>query len=270
MNLKTITIVIVVLVIIVPIASYAGFQYAEPKKVVVKDGSTVSLWYYGYIINDGNALIFSTNMKSVANNNTTYPKAPDFKYSPPFTLLNDTVGSGKLIKGLEDGLIGMAKGQTGIITVPPSVGYGLMNSSLIHKVSLYGSTSVFQRMSVTQFKSVYNTTPATGETLKNPIYGWNSVILSYNSTSVYIENEPEIGSQYFPYNSTTGFSIFVDNITGQGSTSVINYYTGVTNGTILPNGSYISGVTNGYYYLNGNSFLVGKTLYFYVDIVKVS
>lgn len=270
MNLKTLAIIIIALVIIVPSASYAGLQYLEPKKEIIKDGSTVSLWYYGYIIIDGNPLIFDTNMQSIANNNTTYPKASDFTYHPPFTPLNDTVGSGSMIKGFENGLVGMAKGQTGIITVTPSLGYGLENTSLIYKVSINGSVSLYQKMNLSQFQSLYNTTPGAGEILKNPIYGWNVSILSSNSSSIYIENEPNIGSQYFPYNSTDGFSIFVENVTGSGSSSTINYYTSVTNGTIIGNSLYVSGVSDGYYYLNQNSYLVGKTLYFYVDISKVS
>jgi hypothetical protein len=93
--------------------------------------------------------------------------------------------------------------------------------------------------------------------------------MSFNSYYAYIENEPLVGGQYFPYNHTQGFSIVVNNITGSGNNSTIEYSTLAVNGTVLPSGSYISGVSNGFYYLNSNPYLAGKTLYFYVEIVSV-
>ena len=51
-----------------------------------------------------------------------------FNSSKPLNVsggLNDTVGSGSLVPGFDNGLVGMAKGQTSTITVIPSQGYGL-------------------------------------------------------------------------------------------------------------------------------------------------
>jgi FKBP-type peptidyl-prolyl cis-trans isomerase 2 len=190
-------------------------------------------------------------MASVANNNTTYPKAPDFTYHPPFTPLNDTVGSGQMIKGFDQGLIGMAQGQSGIIVVPPNIGYGNINESLISKINISGYVKVF---------------PVNGELLTSPIYGWPVQVKSYNQYYVYIQNIPQIGVQYFPYQGISGFSIIPDSIN---SNNTISYYFAVTNGTILPNGAYISYVGSTYFELNKNPYLAGKTLYFYVDIIKV-
>lgn len=270
MNSKTLAIIIIALVIIVPSASYGGLQYLEPKKDVVAVGSNVSLWYYGYVIVNGNPLVFDTNMQSIANNNTSYPKAPDFTYHPPFTVLNDTVGSGGMIKGFDNGLVGMAKGQSGIITVAPSQGYGLTNQSLVHKVSLNGSVPMYQVLNYTQFTGIYNTTPLSGEVLNSPYYGWKVLILSYNSSTIFLQNEPVTGQQYFPFNTTKEFSIVVESTSGTGLNTMINYNTQVTIGAKLPNSFYVSSVSGGYYYLDSNSYLVGKTLYFYVDIVSIS
>jgi len=269
MQLKTLIIILIVLVIAVPTAAYSASVYMEPKEKIIKDGSQVSLWYYGYIMVDGTPLIFDTNMASVANNNLTYQKAPDFKYHPPFTPLNDTVGSGQMIKGFDNGLIGMAQGQSGLLVIPPSLGYGIENKSLIHKENTSGSVPVYQEFSLSQFQSLFNTTPGNGEILKSPIYGWEVTVLSYNGTTVFIENDPNAGQEYFPFSNVSGLGIEVSNITGSGSSTIINYYASVTNGTLLPDGAYISGVGPGYYYLNYNSYLVGRTLYFYVQIVSV-
>ncbi|MCL4447424.1 MAG: FKBP-type peptidyl-prolyl cis-trans isomerase [Candidatus Thermoplasmatota archaeon] len=269
MQFRTLIILLIALVIIVPVASYGAYHYVQPRLNVIKQGDNVSLWYYGYIVIDGTPLIFDTNMASIASNNSSYPKAPDFTYHPPFTVLNDTVGSGSMIKGFDNGLVGMAKGQSGVITVSPSLGYGLENTSKITKHSINGSVPAYQVMNYTAFRAEFGVFPNQGETLKNPEYGWSVYVMSFNGWYTQIENEPVVGGQYFPYNSTYGFSIVVKNITGSGNNTTIDYYTSIVNGTMLTSSSYVSAVTGSYYYVNGNSYLAGKTLYFYVQIVTV-
>ncbi|MEM0127177.1 MAG: FKBP-type peptidyl-prolyl cis-trans isomerase [Thermoplasmatales archaeon] len=269
MQLRSLLIILMVLVVAIPVASYGGYNYAQHRELVIKPGDNVSLWYYGYIIVNGNPLIFDTNMASVANNNVTYPKAPDFKYHPPFKPLNDTVGSGTMIKGFDDGLVGMAKGQTGIIVVPPAEGYGLENSSLIKKIPINGSVPVYQTMNYSAFTSIFNTSPVAGSFVRDPITGWDVYVISFNGYYANIENEAQVGYRYFPYKNITGFSILVQNITGSGKNSQINFTTLIINGTILPSGSYVSEISGGYYYLNSNPYLAGRTLYFYVDIISV-
>lgn len=270
MNFRTLIILLIALVIVVPVASYEGFHYVEPKEQVVASGDNVSLWYYGYITINGNKLIFDTNMASVANNNTTYPKAPDFSYHPHFKVLNDTVGSGSLVKGFDNGLIGMAKGETSTIVVPPSLGYGLMNTSLIVKVPLAGTVSMYQQMNATDFQTEFKETPIVGETLKSPALGWDVYVMNVQGDTVKIQNQPVTGTQYFPYPNVKGFSIIDEKVTGTGMNTTINYYTSVANGTLLPIGAYVSEISGSYYYLNGNSYLVGRTLYFVVQVVTVS
>lgn len=269
MQFRSLIILLIALVIIVPVASYGTYHYLQPKLTVVKQGDNVSLWYYGYVVVGGSPLIFDTNIANIANNNVTYPKAPDFKYHPPFSVLNDSVGSGSMIKGFDSGIEGMAKGQSGNITISPSMGYGLEKTSLITKHSINGTVPTYEVLNNTTFKSVFGVSPRQGETLKSPYYGWNVYVLSFNGWYVEIENEPAAGGQYYPYSSTNGISIIAENISGSGNSSTIGYYTSVVNGTIISNSSYVSAVSGGYYYLNGNSYLAGKTLYFYVDIVSV-
>ncbi|MEM0128006.1 MAG: FKBP-type peptidyl-prolyl cis-trans isomerase [Thermoplasmatales archaeon] len=269
MQFRTLIVILMVLVIAVPVAAYGSYSYIQHKEIVIKPGDNVSLWYYGYIIVNGNPLVFDTNMASVANNNVTYIKAPDFKYHPPFTPLNDTVGSGTMIKGFDDGLIGMAKGQTGLITVSPSQGYGLENLSQIKKIPVNETVPVYETLNYSTFMSTFNTSPVAGALVRNPATGWYVYVISFNGYYANIENEPQIGQRYFPYENVTGFSILVQNITGSGKNSEIQFTMLLINGTILPSGSYISGISNGYYYLNSNPYLAGKTLYFYVDIISV-
>lgn len=44
------------------------------------------------------------------------------------------IGSGQVIKGFDQGVLGMKKGEEKIITIPPSEGYGVHNPELLKKI----------------------------------------------------------------------------------------------------------------------------------------
>src|SRR3989338_1686174 len=44
------------------------------------------------------------------------------------------IGSGQVIKGFDQGVMGMKKGEEKIITIPPSDGYGAHNPELLKKI----------------------------------------------------------------------------------------------------------------------------------------
>ncbi len=50
------------------------------------------------------------------------------------TPLEFTVGSGQVISGFDEAVIGMTPGTTKIVTIPPEKGYGLYNKSLVFRV----------------------------------------------------------------------------------------------------------------------------------------
>lgn len=58
--------------------------------------------------------------------------------------LNFTVGAGQLIKGFDNGVVGMRLNQSKTLTLPPGEAYGEVNQSLIVAVprSDFGNTSV--------------------------------------------------------------------------------------------------------------------------------
>ena len=65
-------------------------------------------------------------------------KQPDGKIiaaSPNNKPLGFTIGKGKVLKGLESGVIGMQAGQTRTIAVTPDQGYGHRNPDLVITVS---------------------------------------------------------------------------------------------------------------------------------------
>ncbi len=75
---------------------------------VVSNGDNVSVYYSGSY---ANGTVFQSN----------FGKTP----------LNFTVGANEMIKGFDQGVIGMKVGETKNITIPPSEAYGEVNQSLI-------------------------------------------------------------------------------------------------------------------------------------------
>ncbi|MEM5948483.1 peptidylprolyl isomerase [Spirochaetia bacterium 38H-sp] len=56
-----------------------------------------------------------------------------FAASPPDAPLIFIIGSGMIIKGLEEGIIGMHVGETRTIIVPPEKGYGLWDKNAVQR-----------------------------------------------------------------------------------------------------------------------------------------
>src|SRR5574341_1651987 len=88
----------------------------------VKNGDTVAVDYTGSL-EDGT--VFDTSIESVARENNLL--APGREYKP----LNFTVGKGMVIKGFDEGVIGMKVGDSKTLTIPPEKAYGPINPAMI-------------------------------------------------------------------------------------------------------------------------------------------
>jgi len=77
----------------------------------VKDGDTVKVYYTGKL-EDGT--VFDSS-----------------KEGEPLEL---TIGAGNVIEGFEKGVIGMERGSSKTVTIPPEEAYGSMNEELVAKV----------------------------------------------------------------------------------------------------------------------------------------
>ncbi len=84
-----------------------------PTGSVVKNGDNISVYYTGRLTN---GTVFNTNVGS----------------SP----LNFTVGSGEVIKGFDNAVLGMSLFQSKVVTIPANEAYGPVNPSLIVSVPL--------------------------------------------------------------------------------------------------------------------------------------
>lgn len=83
----------------------------------IATGDAVTIEYTGRL-DDGT--VFDTSRESVAEEAGLAEAQPDREYTP----LTVEVGAGQVIEGMEDGLIGLAAGETETLTIPPEKAYG--------------------------------------------------------------------------------------------------------------------------------------------------
>jgi FKBP-type peptidyl-prolyl cis-trans isomerase 2 len=84
--------------------------------MAIQAGDTVTIEYTGRL-EDGT--VFDTSRESVAE--TEMEDVPPGHAFDPLTV---EIGAGRIIDGLEDGLIGATAGDTPTVTIPPADGYG--------------------------------------------------------------------------------------------------------------------------------------------------
>jgi FKBP-type peptidyl-prolyl cis-trans isomerase 2 len=83
----------------------------------ITTGDSVTLEYTGKL-DDGT--VFDTSKRSVAEEAGLAEAQPDREYAP----LTVEVGAGQVIEGMEEGLVGLAAGETDTLTIPPEQAYG--------------------------------------------------------------------------------------------------------------------------------------------------
>ncbi len=108
----------ILLLIIAASIVFSGCVDQKP----VKTGDNISVDYIGSF-QDGK--VFDTSLESVAKENQLYD--PGRKYEP----LHFIVGNKDVIKGMDEGVVGMKVGDSKILTIPPEKGYGMTNPELI-------------------------------------------------------------------------------------------------------------------------------------------
>jgi len=170
------------------------------EKKSVRIGDNISIDYIGSFP-DGT--VFDTSIESVAKENNII--------KPEYKPLKFTVGNGNVIKGLEEGVIGMKVGQTKNLTITPDKAYGLINPRLIQTIPIIEKKpatleipKVFN-ISLVQFERTFGTGHKTGDSVRYPGTNinltiqniTNSVSLSYDLPVGY-----EIHSEGAPWNQT--------------------------------------------------------------------
>ena len=85
--------------------------------MTIATGDSVTVEYTG---RQEGGEVFDTSRESVGAEAGLDEFQPDRKYEP----LTFEIGAERVIKGLEEGLIGLEEGATPTITIPPEKGYG--------------------------------------------------------------------------------------------------------------------------------------------------
>ncbi|MFQ6052480.1 MAG: peptidylprolyl isomerase [Candidatus Hydrothermarchaeota archaeon] len=95
--------------------------------MIVEKNDIVEINYIG-TLEDGT--IFDTSYEEVAKEGNIYN--PERDYKP----LKFHAGVGKVIKGFDDGIIGMEEGEERTLTIPPEDAYGEYRKDLVNSIPI--------------------------------------------------------------------------------------------------------------------------------------
>ncbi len=150
---------------------------------IAEVGDTVSVNYVGSL-SDG--LVFDTSIQEVAENpNVT--KTDTFSPKSVYTPLNFQVGSGKVISGFDEAIIGMKTGEEKEVVIPPEKAYGDWNEELtevmprifkVDAVETVSKNDLTEESGVSEF--------VVGETL--PWREWRAEIVAVTDDSVILKS----------------------------------------------------------------------------------
>lgn len=147
----------------------------------VKEGDFVSA---NYIVKLEDGTVWDTTYEALAKEEGIYD--PDRSYGP----INFTVGSGMMIKGLDEGVVGMREGETKTLVIPPEKAYGPVNESLVEHIPIIEEMPYkhcFPRRittSLSEFERWFGKNHTIGESLFVPSAGYHISLLSMNATHV--------------------------------------------------------------------------------------
>ncbi|MDG5777706.1 peptidylprolyl isomerase [Haloarculaceae archaeon H-GB2-1] len=85
--------------------------------MAIEDGDEVT---FDYVARTADGTVFDTSQESVAEETGLVEEQDKASYSS----LTVTVGTGELIAGLDEGIVGLEEGDRETFTIPPEQGYG--------------------------------------------------------------------------------------------------------------------------------------------------
>lgn len=270
--------IVIVLALIVSSVGAFFLLTAEGRKV--QNGDTVRVDYIGQL-SDGK--VFDTSIHSVAVDNHTYPKSMFFQYRGNDTVyepLEFVVGSGKMITGFNDGVLGMKVGERKTFVIPVGMGYDV-DPDLITTINLTETLPVQRTMTISAFQSYFGAVPVSFTQYTEPIYGWDVQVLFVDTTNVMFQNRvPAGGADYRAYSnptdSTYGWQINATH-DGQGNI-IVTHYLDAASALSVKGLDYDGQVffvesvdaVNGTAVLNHNREVAGKELTFTVTVLSIS
>ncbi|AKB17848.1 MULTISPECIES: peptidylprolyl isomerase [unclassified Methanosarcina] len=138
---------------------------------VVKTGNTIQVDYTGKL-KDGT--VFDTSIEEIAKEAGIYTEQKNYV---PLTF---KVGSGQLIKGFDEGVIGMKIGEEKTFTIPPEKAYGKYDEAKIQTISLEDLN--------------LSVKPEVGQTFSS-MYGNTFRVIDVNETHVTLDPNHELAGK---------------------------------------------------------------------------
>jgi len=290
-----------VAVIVLIVAGVGGgllFLANHPKPLAspltVARGDNVTVDYIG-IFASGPEInkVFDTSLRSVADNNASYPKSLEYTprnasgYAPlgvhvgpkapkhGYTVNGQSYGT--VVPGFWQGLLGLAVNQSREVTFSSSLGYGPLNSSCLVTAPLVQTIPTVISVTTELFNKDYvGVKAATGVVFTDPVYKWTDRIASANASWVVIDRNPTLGQAISPY----GWTMRVTNLTSRAITltnelseaSAGNVLGTISNTTVCAMTKFVVWSVNGpsgTFVENYNREVVGVSLKFVVTIKAI-
>ncbi len=178
----------------------------EDEILMVKEGDEVSIDYTGRFMGSGGDLgaMFDTTIPEDARNDSI-PKALTFTPRETYDDLTFTVGSGEMITGFDEGVLGMTEGSLKYITVPPEKGYGKAHPELILNISSKETIPLREEIPTGDFNKYYPLVDYQNtESFIHPFWGWEVKILDQDPEMITLLHQPVYQEQYgnFKWNVT--------------------------------------------------------------------
>jgi len=225
-------VILVVIVLVVAGVGAALLYEANKAKsatpvLTVQQGDNVTVNYIGEFGSGAQqGRVFDTSFYGIATDNASYPKSLEYQsrgarsaYTPLAVHVGPNAPSNgypvgnltfsTVVTGFWQGLLGIPGNQSHTIVVPPSLGYGPLNTSCVATYPLVRTVPVLAFVPVNAFPAFYpNATLALGAVFPDPTYGWNDTVFAINATTVTVQSLPAPGSTAEPQ----GISFLVSNV----------------------------------------------------------
>ncbi|HWQ47350.1 MAG TPA: peptidylprolyl isomerase [Methanosarcina sp.] len=140
----------------------------------VKSGDTVKVDYTGKL---ENGTVFDTSKEDVAKQAGIYVDGRE--YAP----LTFVVGSGQVIQGFDEGVIGMKVGEEKTLTIPPEKAYGEYEKARILDVPI-------EELNLSNRSEI----PEAGQTLRDT-YGNQYKVIAVNDTHITLDANHELAGK---------------------------------------------------------------------------
>jgi FKBP-type peptidyl-prolyl cis-trans isomerase 2 len=268
----------VLVLVFVMLAVYFGVIVPRfpPPAARALPGDTVTVDYVGSF---ENGLVFDTSLASVATDNASRPKAFAFSWRNSWQPLPiRSVGSGEVVKGFDQGIQGLAVGDSKTLTVPPEQAYGPADPTKIQVKPLLESVPVRVTMNASAFRSTYGTDPVSGTAVKDPLWGWDATV-DVAESFVTVTNSPTPGDLVHPRGAWDARVLSIDSGADNGVGRVevrhlLDAGSADRVGGRSSSGSVEFVVTAvdleaGTYTVNFNNPVLGRTLVFQVTMVHI-